>query len=143
MIIFCTRIGEACRPVFNVFVVNSSYALAMIYVIADSYDKAKLAIQNTQLSDIYNKKSAIAASDTFIWHAFASIAIPGFTINQTVRFVKRLTRKHRNVIVRTVMPTFTGLASIPIILKPIDNGTDVLMDNTFRRIFPNEKDNKE
>jgi hypothetical protein len=33
-------------------------------------------------------------------------------------------------------PTLIGLAAIPFIINPIDSSVDVLLDNTFRVVFP-------
>ena len=72
-----------------------------------------------------------------LWQSLVSVAIPGATINAIVR-VSRFA-VHRSPIilpmaVSTWFPTAAGLVSIPVIIKPIDEAVDVLMDSTFRQI---------
>jgi fission process protein 1 len=64
----------------------------------------------------------------------ASVAIPGFTINRICWAVGKglKTAKFKHKMGKWI-PTIVGLCSIPLIIKPIDHGVDVLMDNTYRK----------
>lgn len=63
--------------------------------------------------------------------------IPGATINLVVkasRFAVAQTSAAPTVVAGW-LPTFVGLGSIPIIIHPIDEAVDYLMDNTTRRVL--------
>lgn len=85
------------------------------------------------------KKSLLASSDALIWQSFASVIIPGFTINRLcalVRYIQgtRLIQCSSIKVLRNRrIPTFIGLISIPFIIHPIDNFVDIVMDATFRQ----------
>jgi fission process protein 1 len=73
-----------------------------------------------------------------IWQTAASVAIPGFTINRICwavgKGLKEAKFKHP---LGKWIPTLVGLASIPLIIKPIDHAVDALMDNTYRKYLVN------
>jgi fission process protein 1 len=82
-----------------------------------------------------NVRAAIAGFDTLLWQGLASVAIPGGVINLIVR-------SSRMALTRTVgLPTFAikwfptalGLCSIPVIIHPIDDAVDFLLDNSTRK----------
>ena len=63
--------------------------------------------------------------DALIWQALASVIVPGFVVNRVVATAGRATT-------RPMVPTFCGLASIPLIIKPIDHAVDAAMDASLR-----------
>jgi len=84
------------------------------------------------------KEVTIAAIDTLLWQAFASVIVPGFLINRicaasliglakTIPGVAETARKW--------MVTGIGLGVIPFIVHPIDSGVHVVMDNTTRKLI--------
>ena len=81
-----------------------------------------------------NVRAAIAGFDTLLWQGLASVAIPGRVINFVVY-------SSRIAVARTVglpayatkwLPTVVGLCSIPVIIHPIDEAVDSLLDNSTR-----------
>lgn len=60
--------------------------------------------------------------------------IPGLTINRICWSVGKGLKlaKIQHPLAKWA-PTLVGLASIPFIIHPIDQGVDVLMDNTYRK----------
>uniref|UniRef100_A0A1B6DPK4 Mitochondrial fission process protein 1 n=1 Tax=Clastoptera arizonana TaxID=38151 RepID=A0A1B6DPK4_9HEMI len=81
--------------------------------------------------------SLITAFDALLWQGLASVVIPGFTINRicwaTHHFLLNVNKifkvsKQANKIITVA----TGLASIPLIIKPIDHAVDYCLDNTIR-----------
>ena len=85
--------------------------------------------------------AAVACADTLLWQSMASVAIPGLVIHQIVKWsrvgIQNMVisqAKKQPTFVMTWAPTMLGLASIPLIIKPIDFLVDELMDHTFRRI---------
>ena len=135
---YSNELGESFRYQFPKFV-KPSYALAFTYVLGDAatsghaaYERATKTGSPTAITE-----SIVSTMDTLLWQSLASVAIPGATINAIVR-VSRFA-VHRSPIilpmaVSTWFPTAAGLVSIPVIIKPIDEAVDVLMDSTFRQI---------
>ena len=77
----------------------------------------------------------ITGIDTLIWQSFASVIVPGITINRIcalslymLKYSSKLPAKAQKLIT-----TGIGLACIPFIVKPIDLLVDFVMDETFRK----------
>lgn len=131
---YSNELGEAFRPLISKALVNFSYVVATGYVLADTYSKA---------SRVYNlpvalgggaKKATIKAGDVLLWQMLASVIIPGFTINRICWGTGRLLKmaKAAKTLQKTA-PTAVGLASIPLIIHPIDKLMDYVMDNSYRK----------
>jgi len=78
----------------------------------------------------------LAAFDTLVWQAFASVIVPGFTINRICAFsLTGLARALPHVAEssRKWATTGVGLGVIPFIIHPIDNLIHFVMDNTTRK----------
>lgn len=131
---YSNELGESFRPLIDKKLVHGSYAVAIAYVFADTYDKSVKEFKKSQSVS----KSAIVAGDVVIWQLLASVAIPGFTINRICwavgKGIKEMKFKHKY---GKWLPTIVGLASIPFIIHPIDTGVDVLMDNSYRKYLMN------
>ena len=104
--------------------VNASYAAAGTYVAADA------AWRSTALPIGSPRTPLVEAVDTLLWQGLASVIIPGFTINRIVWAASRVTAAGSKV------PTIAGLASIPLIVHPIDHGVDFLLDGSLRAVYP-------
>ena len=83
------------------------------------------------------KQGTITAFDTLLWQSLASIIIPGFTINRLCASSLFVLHKYSTIVPakQKWITTAIGLASIPIIIKPIDHGVDYAMDNTIRKFY--------
>jgi fission process protein 1 len=79
--------------------------------------------------------AAMATCDTLIWQSFASVLIPGGTINIIVRASRfaMLRATMLPVSAQKWIPTISGLGSIPFIVHPIDDFVDYAMDNSIRK----------
>jgi Mitochondrial 18 KDa protein (MTP18). len=68
---------------------------------------------------------------------FASVLIPGGTINLVVRTAKfamsMRTFQAMPIALKSWFPTITGLGSIPLIVHPIDSFVDAVMNHTIRK----------
>ncbi|KAL5275769.1 MTFP1.2 family protein [Megaselia abdita] len=129
---YANEVGEAFRPLVHKQIVNLSYGVSISYVLADAFDKATK--EHKQSGNL--KKVAIKASDVFIWQIIASVIIPGITINRVTWLTSRaLKNSGLKKEIRKIVPTVVGLASIPVIIKPIDHFVDLVMDKTFRKFF--------
>ena len=81
-------------------------------------------------------KVGVAAFDTLVWQALASVIIPGFTINRIcagslLTMAKVLPKVPLNT--RKWATTFIGLGVIPFIVHPIDSLVHFGMDKTTRQ----------
>lgn len=77
----------------------------------------------------------LSGSDTMLWQGFASVIIPGFTINRLcalVNFIQHKTTK-KPFLRSPWIATIIGLASIPLIIHPIDNFVEDCMNKTYRK----------
>ncbi|KAK6032200.1 hypothetical protein OSTOST_01624, partial [Ostertagia ostertagi] len=84
---YANEIGEAFRSMLPVAAVRSTYVVALGYACADALDKSNKAYKLYRNNPEKRRtKVAIAAGDTFLWQALASVAIPGFTINRICHF---------------------------------------------------------
>jgi len=129
---YANEVGEAFRSLIHVRWVRLSYGVASGYVLADTLDKAKKMAAHPG-SD--NKKVAVAAFDTLLWQALASVIVPGFTINRVcalslIGLARALPQV--SLTARKWAVTGIGLGIIPFIVHPIDNGVHVAMDHTTR-----------
>jgi fission process protein 1 len=73
--------------------------------------------------------------DQIAWHGIASLAVPGLLVHQTVHFSRKAVKNVANIHIRRILPVALGLGIIPFIVHPIDHYTDLLMDNTLRKLY--------
>ena len=157
---YANEVGEAFRALVNVKFVYASYGLASAYVLADTNDKASKAKKLLGiLISFFNlfctlvtfvsyytciigdsegalSKVGVAAFDTLVWQALASVIIPGFTINRICAaslFAMGKTIPKVSLNARKWMTTGIGLGVIPFIVHPIDSLVHYGMDNTTRK----------
>ncbi|XP_026754585.1 mitochondrial fission process protein 1 [Galleria mellonella] len=128
---YSNEVGESFRPVLPVKVVRASYGVAFAYVLADTADKSWKMVQK----DGRPKNVLIETGDALIWQTLASIVIPGFTINRLCAYSQKALCRYNKIPVgaRNIITVCIGLASIPIIVRPIDKGVSLLMDATYRK----------
>ncbi|KAM3955756.1 mitochondrial fission process protein 1 [Aphomia sociella] len=128
---YANEVGEAFRAVIPVKVVRASYGVAFAYVLADTADKSWKMIRK----DGRPQKVLIETGDALIWQTLASIIIPGFTINRLCAFTNLGLRRYHKIPItaRNLITVGVGLASIPIVVGPIDKGVSLLMDATYRK----------
>lgn len=76
-----------------------------------------------------------ATIDSLLWQSLASVMIPGATINLIVKASRFAVRRAAipYALVSKWLPTATGLASIPLIVHPIDQSVHMLLDNSTRK----------
>lgn len=153
---YANEVGESFRPVVPKLFVHLSYAVAVMYVLADCGDKSRKIykvsceeIGKTEMnsrsigSSLFQKPEILGggmkpaakmAGDVFLWQMLASVAIPGFIINRITYGSGKLIKMAKlKGIPRKWGATIIGLSSIPLIIRPIDHGVDILMDKTYRK----------
>ena len=121
---YANEVGEAFRPLVPRAAVNASYGVASAYVLADA------AWRSTTLPAGTARTPLIEVTDTLVWQGLASVIIPGFAINRVVWAAARLTAAGSRV------PTAAGLACIPLIVHPIDQGVGWVLDQALRPSYP-------
>ncbi|CAM1293157.1 MTFP1 (predicted) [Pycnogonum litorale] len=140
---YANEVGESFRALVPVIFVRLSYVAATGYVLADTLDKsANMYRLPWSSTAVRYKKVFHSAADTMVWQMLASVIIPGFTINRICVMSLYLMRKTRvlSPMVSKWSTTAVGLGCIPLIIKPIDNFVDVLLDTTFRKWFKISED---
>lgn len=144
---YANEVGEAFRALVTVKWVHLSYGVASAYVLADTYDKASKMHKALPANDpSKNKKVGLEAMDTVLWQAFASVIVPGFTINRIcagslVGLAKVAPKVPLTT--RKWITTFIGLGVIPFIVHPIDNFVHFAMDNSTRKYIGGGAGNKD
>ena len=130
---YANEVGEAFRPIVPTSVVWFSYVVSSGYVVADTIHKG-LKVYHGNTAPEATKHALLSMSDTLIWQSFASVIIPGFTINRICAAVQLLQRKTSNVALKNRwMSTIVGLTSIPFIVHPIDHAVEEVMAVTYRK----------
>ncbi|CAL1689143.1 unnamed protein product [Lasius platythorax] len=93
---YANEVGEAFRSLVPKSIVWFSYALSSGYVLADTVHKGVKVYQADATSQ-RTKNVLLSTSDTLIWQTFASIIVPGFTINRICAAVQFAQRKNHAV----------------------------------------------
>jgi len=94
--------------------------------------------QQPSRQDLKYAATTGAFLDTLLWQSLASVAVPGATINLLVRAARFAVPRSPvalPVVVAQWLPTAVGLGSIPVIVHPIDQGVDLLLDSSVRQYY--------
>ncbi|GAX21433.1 hypothetical protein FisN_10Hu011 [Fistulifera solaris] len=141
---YANEIGESFRYQFP-RLVAPSYIVAFGYCFADSFVTGWSTWTHPQQGNkdqrsIWND-TVRATADTLLWQTLASVMIPGATINLIVKASRLAVRKSPMalpLLVSKWSPTLVGISSIPVIVHPIDDAVDVLLDITTRQWWPKQ-----
>ncbi|KAH8318392.1 hypothetical protein KR074_003234, partial [Drosophila pseudoananassae] len=125
---YSNEIGEAFRPLVSKSLVAASYGMAIGYVCTDTFDKSL----RLRMNGAPTREVLVKGGDVFSWQMLASVTIPGLVINR-ITWATRLAMRRAPVALLKTVPTLVGLASIPLIVHPIDNLVDRVMDATYRQ----------
>jgi fission process protein 1 len=134
---YANEVGEAFRSLVSKKVVHTSYALAFGYVFMDVVDKTRKEIVSNNFDYI---KAGKVGFDCLVWQSFASVLLPGFTINRICFTSLALLNKSRRNgssgwSSNKIITTLIGLAAIPLIVHPIDHFCHQVMDKTLRPVM--------
>ncbi len=134
---YANEVGESFRLITPPSFVRATYGVAFAYVLGDTAFSFRSAVQQQVLppggrpsSPCLLVRQSRAAAETFLWQMLASVAIPGATINLTVKAASFLLGKANNNVSPAVArwgPVGVGLAAIPLIIHPIDHMVDAFM----------------
>ena len=117
------EVGEAFRPLVHYRAGHATYAAAAAYVASDAAWRVR-----AQHGPVQAK--AIEAADSLLWQGLASIAIPGITINRIVWAAQKVAPAAGKG-----SATAVGLAAIPVIVGPIDEGVERFLNATVRPLY--------
>jgi fission process protein 1 len=132
---YSNEIGEAFRPVVRISAVRFSYLLEMIYFFADTFHKGFKAYGNPKDQESKTLGALKASSYTMLWQFLASIAIPAFAINRTVKLTGYLVRNSQfKSIVNKYIPTMIGLGLIPVLPYVLDPLVDDVMNKALKTV---------
>ena len=141
---YCNEVGESFRYQFPRFV-TPSYVISFGYCFADAAQAGWRVWSddddNNKVPPAWRSSEALRATvDTVLWQSTASVMVPGFTINCIVKATRWMVRRPAvsaalPAMVFQWLPTAAGLGSIPFIVHPIDQMTDILLDETLRKVW--------
>lgn len=130
---YANEVGEAFRSLVPKSIVWFSYAISSGYVFADTAHKGSKVYQMDSTPQ-KAQNVLLSTSDTLIWQTFASIIVPGFTINRICAAVQFAQKRSTSMALRKPwISTLVGLVSIPFIIHPIDHAVEKTMDVTYRK----------
>eukprot|EP00545_Synedropsis_sp_CCMP1620_P010317 CAMPEP_0119005980 /NCGR_PEP_ID=MMETSP1176-20130426/2044_1 /TAXON_ID=265551 /ORGANISM="Synedropsis recta cf, Strain CCMP1620" /LENGTH=180 /DNA_ID=CAMNT_0006957851 /DNA_START=23 /DNA_END=565 /DNA_ORIENTATION=+ len=143
---YANEVGESFRYQFPRFV-TPTYIVAFGYCLMDATSNGYSAWNSfdpTKTERSRPVQTALATGDTLLWQILASVCIPGVTINMIVKASRFAVS--RTTVLPTVaaawLPTGMGLASVPLIIQPIDHAVDYMLDNTVREWIAEESKQK-
>ncbi|KAF5301098.1 hypothetical protein FQA39_LY10917 [Lamprigera yunnana] len=130
---YANEIGEAFRSIIGNRMVTATYGISIAYVLSDTVSKTRQELAQQKTRNL--KKVLFVATDTLLWQMFASVIIPGIAINRICSFFNNRLNKLPSP-VRKWTVAGIGIMAIPIIVAPIDNFVDDVLDVTFRKFAP-------
>lgn len=106
-----------------------SYVVSGAYVLGDAHDK----YGRERRSSGDSQAAMISGFKALVWQGLASVIIPGFVVNRIVATAGYVTlnMQIQHNFMRRYSPTLCGLASIPLIIKPIDYTVDLALEHIF------------
>lgn len=135
---YASDVGEATRGTFPNKFVHSMYAVTISYIFVDLYFRYK---DNKHLSNNKQCDSKMTELQKYmgyhtLWHAQASLLFPTVTIHSVVSLTKKLTSNVNwlNPKVKKFAPVGLSLALIPVIIKPLDDIADKIMDCSYCKL---------
>ncbi|KAK4878290.1 hypothetical protein RN001_010796 [Aquatica leii] len=130
---YASQLGEIFRYVIGHKMVGHAYSVAIAYVIAETLIKSKQEYKQQKVRNY--GRVLFVGMDTFLWHAFASIILPGIVLQRTSSFFYNRLFMVPNP-VRGLTVAGLGIMTIPVIVRPIDDFVDGVLDVMLRKFSP-------
>lgn len=137
---YCNEVGESFRALVSVRLVYLSYFVSSTYCLADAAHKA-IEVKHTAEAEVTkgrkgpNRQAIEEFIECCVWQGLASVIIPGFTINRLCYFSGMFLRKYASPYLipntQKLLVTSIGLGSVPLIIKPIDHISDIIVDEAL------------
>ena len=129
---YANELGEAFRSFIPRWAVAATYGVASVYAVSDACYQARLAYYSDPFMrprEAQRRDAMQQFVSTGLWQLLASVLIPPYFVNRSVTAARWALQ---NVAIpagrKRWIQTGTGLVVIPIIVKPIDHMTFVIVD---------------
>jgi fission process protein 1 len=126
---YANEVGEALENYLPEWGLPASYCVAATYVIFDTLDKGQKAFDAAS-RDERLEESLKASTETFIWQVLASLFWPGGVIRLMVNVIDLMIPGDNEYI-----STALGILLIPVIVRPIDEFVDEIMEDTVSKVL--------
>jgi fission process protein 1 len=126
---YANEVGEALENYLPEWCLPASYCVAATYVIFDTLDKGQKAFDAAS-RDERLEESLKASTETFIWQVLASLFWPGGVIRLMVNVIDLMIPGDNEYI-----STALGILLIPVIVRPIDEFVDEIMEDTVSKVL--------
>ncbi|KAI9022679.1 mitochondrial 18 KDa protein-domain-containing protein [Hyaloraphidium curvatum] len=125
---YTSDLGEAFRPIVPPWVVKASYGVSWAYVVTDvsltAYSEKDKGTTGSDLREIVVKRA--------VFQSMASMALPAFTIHQSVHLGSWAFKKYStNPVMRRWGPTVLGLAVVPFLPYIFDEPVEIAVEKGF------------
>jgi fission process protein 1 len=128
---YTSDVGEAFRPVTNVWFVRGCYGLSWMYVIGDVANEA----HNDWGDGVRGQLLYQRVTKRTVFQSVASMLLPALTIHQTVHFGKHTLFPKIGRWTKWG-PTFLGLGVIPLLPFMYDHPVEWATDKVFNTMWP-------
>lgn len=137
--VYSNEVAESFRNLSHPAVIKGAYGLSFGYIAVDTANKVGHHHTDTGFSQV----AQYQLGDSLLWHGTASMALPSVTIHTGVKMTTRLCNSLKaSARTRTIAPVAVGLGMIPLIIHPIDEGVDRVMNRFIRPHYPKEVQEK-
>jgi fission process protein 1 len=126
---YANEVGEALEKYLPDWGLPASYCVAASYVLFDTLDKGQRAYETTPKEERFEETFRVSL-ETFTWQMLASVFWPGGVIRLTVNTINFL-MPNDNEYLSTVL----GILLIPIIVRPIDETVDKVVENCLSKLL--------
>ncbi|KAJ3341278.1 hypothetical protein HDU93_005248 [Gonapodya sp. JEL0774] len=126
---YTSDVGEAFRPVVPPSIVRAAYGVSWAYLVIDVsvagyLEQRKSNSTNRDVGEVVVKRA--------VFQSVASMALPAFTIHQTVHLASNLFKKTtKNVVLRRWGPTIAGLSVVPALPFLFDHPVEWAVEKAF------------
>ncbi|XWV25559.1 hypothetical protein QJ856_gp0195 [Tupanvirus deep ocean] len=144
---YASDVGEATRGTFPNIFVNAMYAVTVSYIGSDLYfkwrDNKHLRVLPKDENNTLTPFQKYMGYHT-LWHAQASLLFPTMTIHTIVNLVRNSSKKMTwiNPRITKFLPAGVALASIPLLIEPLDKLADTTMKYTYCQYFDFEPEER-
>lgn len=134
-IAYSNEVAESFRYLSHPTVIKCAYGMSFGYIGLDTLHK----VGHHHTNAGFNQVAKYQLGDSLLWHGTASMLIPSVTIHTGVKISKQLCESMKtSARTRTIAPIAIGLGMIPLIIHPIDEGVNYIMNKFVRPSYPKE-----
>lgn len=131
---YTNEVAESVRYLSHPAVIKGAYGVSFGYVAVDTMHR----VGQHHTKEGFNETAKYQLGDSLLWHGTASMALPSLTIHTGVKVAKQMSSSLKSPRARAAVPVAVGLGMIPLIIHPIDEGVNYLMNRFVRPHYPEE-----